>query len=191
MKPKRGYQIYKTTIPAGATESFNVLGNAFYLIRSTDKVQIKNNETTFSEYVEKQGITAEDGFEFNRIEAFNRNAFAITIVLWAGYGKFEDARSFQFDAQTEAVGSNIVTIANAASLIYPGTPNGDRIQRRDITIANNSLASFLNLVDKNGNAYGSIPPASSYIWTTGDSVTIENASGGTVDCRIGENWYII
>jgi len=187
----RGYQLYKQTIPANGIESFNGLGNAFYLIRSTDTVDIKTDKTTFSEYVEKQGITAEEGFTFKRIEVRNPNAYPVTVLLWMGFGKFEDGRGFLFDAQTEVVGSGETSLANGASITFAGTPSGDRVQRRDITIANNSPAGYLQIADKDGNEFGSVPPASSYLLTSNDEIEISNSSGGSIDYRVGETWYVI
>lgn len=187
----RGYQLYKTTIPANGIESFNALGNAFYLIRSTDSVDIKTNKTTFSNYVEKQGVSAEESFNFNRIEVRNPHAYPVTIVLWLGYGKFEDGRGFLFDAQTEIVGSGVTSLASGGSIDFLGVPSGDRVQRRDITIANNSTTDFLDLLDENANEFGSVPPSSSYLLTSNAPVTIENNSGGAIDYRVGETWYII
>jgi hypothetical protein len=187
----RGYQLYKTTIEANGIQSFNALGNAFYLIRSTDSIDIKTDKTAFSNYVEKQGISAEKTFTFSRIEVRNPHAYAVTVVLWMGFGKFEDGRGFLFDAQTEIVGSGVTTIANGASITFAGTPNGDRVQRRDITIANNDVAGALDLKDKNGNEFGSIPAGTSYLLTSNDEIEIENNSGGAIPYRVGETWYVI
>jgi len=189
----KGYQVFTKLILAGTNQTFDVQGHAFFLIRTTNTVEIKTNKTGFSEFKEKQGITADEGFIFNQIEVRNNNAFDVTVVLWAGFGDFKDVSAFLFDARTNLIGTNETSLASGSELDYDGNPFDENIQRKEIIITNNSVTAgeVLTIRDSADNVVGTVQPGFTLSLQTSDHVNIINNTAGAIAMNVSEVWYLI
>jgi hypothetical protein len=81
-------QTVSITVPANQTAPLALAGDSFYIIRSNATVTIKPLGGSFVPYGQGQGanVTA----QFPSIQIQNSNSFAVTLLLWIGFGSFID-----------------------------------------------------------------------------------------------------
>jgi len=183
-------------IPAAAGGVFgahqlDVFGNAFYLIDCTGEIEIQTDLSPFKTYRKSTGEEFPIEQAFSRLEFLNRGA-AVTIRVWAGWGRYIDRRFEMVEALTKGKGWDAEAQeipANDHIDFVPVTGNGV-ISRKSIIITNLDPNENLRLEDTDGNTFLTVFARTSITLPLSDTIRIANDTGAAISCNVGQINYV-
>jgi len=171
--------------------SFDVLGNAFYLIECAGEVQIKTDTSPYKTYRKSTGENFPGDQTFQRLEIRNYGS-ETKIKIWAGWGEYIDRRFELLEAPTKAMGwddANQEVPANDHIDVVPVSGDGV-IRRKAVIITNLDPNENLRLEDTNGQTFMTVFPRTSITLPVSDTVRINNDTGAAISCNIGQINYV-
>lgn len=193
-----GSQELKIEIPAydpvndrPGTFDVDATGNAFYLIDCTGEVRVKVDSSPFKTFRKSTGESYPRQQYFERLEFQNWGA-KTTVVLWVGWGKYEDRRFELLEAPTKATGwddPNQHIPAMSHVDFVPKSGNGF-IRRKAIIVTNLDPNENLRITDTAGNPFMTVFPRTSVTLPVTNTIRIKNDTGAAIDCNVGEIDYI-
>lgn len=172
------------------THSIDVFGNAFYLIDCTGEIEIQTDLSPFKTYRKSTGEEFPSEQAFKRLE-FRNNGAAVSIRVWAGWGRYIDRRFEMVEATTKAAGWDGAQEIPANDYVdfAPATGNGV-ISRKSIIITNLDPNENLLVKDMDGNPFMTVFARTSVTLPLSDTVRIENETGSAIACNVGEINYV-
>jgi hypothetical protein len=171
--------------------SLDVLGNAFYLIDCTGEISISTDLSPFKTYRKSTGEEFPREQAFRRLEFRNHGA-AITIRVWAGWGRYIDRRFEMVESATTARGwdaSSQEIPATSHVDFSPPVGNGV-IARKSIIVTNLDANENLQLQDTGGHTFLTVFPRTSVTLPISDTLRIANDTGSAIACNVGQILYV-
>lgn len=173
------------------THTLDVYGNAFYLIDCTGEVEIQTDLSPFKTYRKSTGEEFPQEQAFRRLE-FRNSGAAVTIRVWAGWGRYIDRRFEMLEAATKAKGWDAVTQEIPATSFIDFAPviGSGVIARKSIIITNLDPNENLRLEDTDGNTFMTVFARTSITLPLSDTVRIANDTGAAIACNVGQINYV-
>lgn len=88
----RTAQIVNTIIQPGQTLPIYQAGQAFYIVFASGQVAIRPANGTWADFTTGTGVRSDPLNNFDQLEVQNKNAFAVVLSLWVGFGDYIDNR---------------------------------------------------------------------------------------------------
>lgn len=200
---KAKYERVSFNLLPGASTEKNITGEFIYCVDSNIGFELALDDDRPIESDIGIEYRQEPGEAFTRITVVNTSATTtLRCSFLYGYGKIEDRRLVPVAGRrvgvlvqnfpTEAVASATSSLpATTGTITFDGIPTGDQIERKALIVTNEAVAggNSLQVETKNGNTGLVVFPQSSIVIETNDEITINNISGGAINCRFMEIWY--
>lgn len=181
--------VIPVTVPAAGVWPIDQLGQAFYLIGCTSPVYIKTDQTPEKPYSKGRGERFPNQLRFRRLEIRNPNAYAVTLLIWIGFGEYIDKRFEVLDGYTVTVAQPTTIVPANGSVTLSGAGGAGMIQRKQVVVSNVDVQTTLQILDSAGNIAAAVFPQTSVAIPTSDQVTIKNPTAADVSAYISEIWY--
>lgn len=194
-KISRASVVGYATIPAGGMVAFSHYGERFYFVTATGPISVKTDASPEKPFRKGTGLTLPEGQRFKRLEVKNYTTIPVSIQLFMGFGEYVDTTQEIIESYTKLIGTGYTNVpaytdpVTGGILVFPGTPSGDKIQRREILIFNDDLANNLYVLDENDNVSGIVFFKSSIAVPASGVVKVKNLTGLAIPCAISELWY--
>ena len=182
--------VQKFSIPAGGTNSMGAYGQTFYVLGANAPIEIKTDVTPSKPYRKGTGEEFPAELRFKRLEIKNPNAYAVTVEIWVGFGKYIDSR-IEVQENNTVITSALPagTIAALTTLTLSGSPTGNQIQRKNLIVSNVDTAAVLQILDENDDICAVVFPETSITLPISGVVKVRNNTGVIIACYVSEIWY--
>lgn len=208
--PSQQPQAAIITLAPDETRQVIIQGQWFYIkeayltadASSSNDVEVSSDICGPTPHNVGTGLRFASGSQFQYITVHNPATNGeVYLEIIAGYGEFIDNRlnivrtrpaSLQpvVDAQSEAEGSGVTSIAAAGTEVFPATPPAGYLFRKSITISNLDPSAPLYVRDAVGAVIGVVFAQTAQVYFVSGEVQVFNPNAGAVACFIGEIWYL-
>ena len=187
----RSSVVQSMSVPANSILAVSQYGQSFYFLGATSPIEVKTDLTAFKPYRKGTGEEFPNELRFKRLEIKNPNAYAVTVQIWIGFGKYLDNRFEVLDSYVKIVSALPAgSIAAATSLTLNGSPTGTQIQRKSIVVSNLDPTSDLVILDEDDDFVCAVFPRTSITLPISGVVKVRNTTGVSISCYVSEIWYV-
>lgn len=189
--------IYRPIIPAGQPLTQDIAARHFYYVNGAVPIRVKFDRAGDCILRPGQGVSADVGDNFSRLEISTIDGTAQAISFWAGFVQFIDNRQDQIEARTECV--PIATSAawdgtqmdSYSTIELPGTPTETLYRRRAVVVSNLDPSAVIELRDGSNVVTGIVRPGETITHNVSGPVFIGNNTGAAVPATISEIWWTL
>lgn len=187
---------------------FPQAGDKFYIVDAdTDAfINIKTDKTVMEGFQVGTGKdfakTGEINF-FESLEIENLNAFAVVIIMFAGFGEYIDKRTTIVGNRLSSILPTIEpatmafsvvgatdTIAASTVIALPGAPTTAQLRRKAIIVSNDDPATLLYVRTAAGVRVCVVQPKTEIILPISEACQVQNPSASIVSATVSEIWWM-